>query len=654
MKNKILATMCCFGLGLGTMQGCGGVGFLGLQDYQRDLISILLPFALDLLGLGSPDPVPGEMGPMGPEGPAGNNGAPGRSGRPGSDGTQWHQGQGEPTDTIGAVGDFFIDTETNDYYYRDEGGWVLLGNLQGSPGNDGTDGQNGTDGENGQNGFSGQAGRDGEDGDDGQSCWDLNGNGLPDCFSDCCYEERQVARFIAGSEVINEDVNCDGVVDVLDCQGSEGEQGETGEQGPQGPVGPQGPQGDPGPLVFDQFIDDFFTTNNGSLSDIELGNKVSIVEPSLGECGDSVDVIGYRFGLPQMYETDNLITMRLFVWRTGPNTGSCFTTRLDIFGARHGGGGRHLGTRFVTLDNPMVADPNGTLIVLDLPINNPGNDPSRGLCLPPNFRPGDFLAFVLTETDRVSGGCYTVVGAEFYESIGLLGGNGVVHATVAKTDEDIVCEPFTDCDLNNRHDPAEIANNPDLDCNTNGVLDVCENLEDCNENNTPDACEEFDDCNENQVPDECELCRINAPKIPLCHVPEGNTENDQQLYLPGAAVRAHLAQHEFDFIGLCESREPTTNTCVRVPVCLDEETERVCIRDLDEAFEDGATFGPCHCLVDDNDDNVPDECEELPDCFMDVDCDDQDECTDDVCEEGSCVNTPNDCEEENVNDNGSE
>jgi hypothetical protein len=500
MIKKCLIVLMCSGISLGSMQGCGG-DFLGLEDYQRDLVGLVWPFVLDVLGIGNPEP---GVGPQGPEGPVGRAGRPGRPGDDGSPGSTWHQGQGDPDGALGIVGDFYINTETNDYYYKEESGWVKLGNLQGD------NGQDGVNGANGQNGTDGQDGTNGTDGENGVSCWDLNGNGLPDCFSECCYGERQVSRFVATTHLLNEDVNCDGVVDVYDCQGKDGEQGP------------------PGPLVFDEFIDDFFTTPDGSISSLELGNKVSVLEPSIGECDSAVDVVGYRFGILQMYETDNLITMRLFIWRTGPNNGACFTARLDVFGARHGGGVNHLGTRFVTLDNPLFADPDGTLIVVDLPLNNAGNDPSKGLCLPPNMRPGDLLGFVLTETeDRKSGGCYTLVGAEFYESIGLLGGNGVVHATVSKTEEDIVCDVFTDCDLNGRHDPSEIAHNPDLDCNTNVVLDICEELEDCNETGTPDVCEEFDDCNENGVPDECEACDDTFDEIALCHFSVGKVENER-------------------------------------------------------------------------------------------------------------------------------
>ncbi len=66
------------------------------------------------------------------------------------------------------------------------------------PGPAGIAGDPGTDGANGA---------DGADGADGASCWDLNGNGVPD--------------------VATEDRNGDAAVDVLDCRGAQGAQGRA-------------------------------------------------------------------------------------------------------------------------------------------------------------------------------------------------------------------------------------------------------------------------------------------------------------------------------------------------------------------------------------------------------------------------------------------
>lgn len=75
----------------------------------------------------------------------------------------------------------------------------------------------------------GGAGSPGAKGADGFDCFDLNQNRIKD---------------------LAEDLNDDGVVNVLDCRGEEGAvgaQGEAGPQGIQGEAGPQGPQGEAGP-----------------------------------------------------------------------------------------------------------------------------------------------------------------------------------------------------------------------------------------------------------------------------------------------------------------------------------------------------------------------------------------------------------------------
>ncbi len=61
---------------------------------------------------------------------------------------------------------------------------------------------------------------------DGRDCWDLDGNGA--------------------CEPAGEDVNADGVCDILDCRGLPGPPGPPGGTGIQGPEGPQGPAGTPG------------------------------------------------------------------------------------------------------------------------------------------------------------------------------------------------------------------------------------------------------------------------------------------------------------------------------------------------------------------------------------------------------------------------
>ncbi|WP_421808260.1 collagen-like triple helix repeat-containing protein [Flagellimonas sp.] len=80
----------------------------------------------------------------------------------------------------------------------------------------GEDGEQGIQGEPGEPGADSTVpGPEGPAGDDGISCWDLNGNGSADITED----------------ETNEDINLDGVVDALDCQGEQGQQGDAGQDG---------------------------------------------------------------------------------------------------------------------------------------------------------------------------------------------------------------------------------------------------------------------------------------------------------------------------------------------------------------------------------------------------------------------------------------
>jgi hypothetical protein len=171
----------------------------------------------------------------------------------------------------------------------------------GEPGQDGEDGQNGADGTNGvdgtdgQNGTSctivenedgsatitcgeesvtiqpGQNGLPGENGSPGLDCFDLNANGRGDLcdpealfeFGDClsfqeyCQsggneEDLNVtntnAKLIRASKQIfdctfTEDINGNGVVDILDCQGQRGQAGNPGLNGNGGVTGATGAPG---------------------------------------------------------------------------------------------------------------------------------------------------------------------------------------------------------------------------------------------------------------------------------------------------------------------------------------------------------------------------------------------------------------------------
>lgn len=128
--------------------GCSiGGDFLGLEDYQRDLLlgglaaAVLLSDgtlgAGDNTDPGAGQPLPGPEGPEGPAGPAGPQGSNGQDGQDGGVGPQGPAGPRGPDGPAGPAG------------------------PEGPPGSDGADGQDGTDGADGRDGLNGADGQSG-------------------------------------------------------------------------------------------------------------------------------------------------------------------------------------------------------------------------------------------------------------------------------------------------------------------------------------------------------------------------------------------------------------------------------------------------------------------------------------------------------------
>ncbi len=336
-------------------------------------------------------------------------------------------------------------------------------------------------------------------------------------------------------------------------QGPQGDQGPQGEQGPQGDRGPQGEQGPAGPMLFDQFIDDFFTVEGGSYDAMPLNvdelQPVDIVEPALGECSsDNIGVVAYRTNVPQRYTALNPITMRMFLWRTGPKGPNCYVLRLDAFNARHGTGIEQYGqTRYITFDDPADPDPTGTLLVVDLPLNNTDGNPASGLSFPNTLTAGDLLAFELNALPQFQdGGCYTVMGVEFYESepVEPL---AVVHATVANSLEEVVCVEtcVNDADC----DDGDFCNGSET-CATGGTCVPgaypCRDEEVCDE--SVDTCLTCDELPGSR----CVSCE---DRVTICHIPPGNPDEAHTIVVGESAVQAHLDHG--DTLGPCDGDCPS-------------------------------------------------------------------------------------------------
>ena len=115
---------------------------------KRKIVKALLGAALLSLSLSACN-----MLPMGGASGDNNNGGENQDF---TRGASMHTGRGKPADSLGEVGDLYLDLSTYELYLKTDSGWVLNGSLKGS---DGKDGQDGKDGSNG---------RDGKDGTDAQ------------------------------------------------------------------------------------------------------------------------------------------------------------------------------------------------------------------------------------------------------------------------------------------------------------------------------------------------------------------------------------------------------------------------------------------------------------------------------------------------------
>jgi len=67
----------------------------------------------------------------------------GQQGDPGAPGATWHSGSGSPGGELGADGDYYLDTDSDDIHQKSSGSWSQIGSIrgqQGEPGEQGADG----------------------------------------------------------------------------------------------------------------------------------------------------------------------------------------------------------------------------------------------------------------------------------------------------------------------------------------------------------------------------------------------------------------------------------------------------------------------------------------------------------------------------------
>ena len=97
-----------------------------------------------LLSLASCQGAQGPKGDQGNPGINGTNGTDGKNGENGKDGNSVLTGKGAPLSSRGNDGDSYIDTETFDFYTKENGVWSKQGNIKGTSGDAGSEGEDGT------------------------------------------------------------------------------------------------------------------------------------------------------------------------------------------------------------------------------------------------------------------------------------------------------------------------------------------------------------------------------------------------------------------------------------------------------------------------------------------------------------------------------
>lgn len=436
-KNRAL----CYGLaGLLAVVGCGLNGdFLGLEDYQRDLLTGGLLAAALLNGAGD-----------------GGAGAP-ADGRDGVDGLScWDangNGQADPEEDVNGDGAF----DTLDCAGADGAGsglacWDLNGDGVGDANEDiNNDGIFDALDCRGLAGPDGDRGSDGDDGSRGNP--GARGPELFDIFVDDFFsagpvvpgmrvEVVSIAEPALGGPSTTADVLTDAIAYRV-----------------------------PVPEIY----------NDGK--DAE-GNDVGVPNDV------NMRIFFYRVGRPA---PDQCFIFRLDARRLSDGFGAVPYDHEQC----GGNPGTNCGTRWIRIDPDSDSNggaagpipPPGVLVVVDLPINT-----SAGLGFPNDLERAQFLAFELS-THRPDGAIYELIGVEFFEAhpgAAALRGATVFTSGNPEDEEGASCA-FTDCNRNSIPDERDIAAGTSDDCNENAIPDECDiddgTSKDCNENGTPDECE---------------------------------------------------------------------------------------------------------------------------------------------------------------------
>jgi hypothetical protein len=359
--------------------GCGSGDFLGLEDYQRDVIYGVLALAL-LQDAGGDEPQPQPL--------------------PGADGINcWDlNGDGVDDPEEDANGDGSFDA-------------LDCQGSQGLPGEPGEQGEPGAQGEKGDPGPTGPAGQDGEDGDDGPR--GLPGEPGPEFF------DMFVDRFFTLD---------DGLEGSLEVQIVEIAEPALGRPEPQ--------QGQAGAIAYRFVIPEIYDEAAGNDVTMRLSfyrQPACVGGPQDGElCTSDEDCLvegGCPGWLPGKCLVFTLDALRLSNGQDVMDYGERLWVRPDVM--QVSGVQKGLAEALLAGDDQQ----EGVFLIIDVPINSPD-----GLDDPTALASGDLLAFEIATLSGLlgvweDGGRYELLGVEFFETEASV----LQGATIFRSEGAVVC-----------------------------------------------------------------------------------------------------------------------------------------------------------------------------------------------------------------------
>ncbi|WP_268125332.1 tail fiber domain-containing protein [Roseivirga pacifica] len=237
------------------------------------------------------------VGPAGADGADGVDGTNGTDGVDGKDGNSFLNGTGAPAATLGQDGDFYVDTNANNYYGpKTAGAWGTATSLVGPAGADGADGIDGTNG------------TDGVDGKDGNSF--LNGTGAPaatlgqdgdfyvDTNANTYYGPKTAGAWGAPTSLVGP-AGADGADGTNGTDGIDGKDGNSFLNGTGAPAATLGQDGD-------FYVDTNANTYYGPKTAGAWGTPTSLVGPAGADGADGIDGTNGTDGVDGINGTDGV------------------------------------------------------------------------------------------------------------------------------------------------------------------------------------------------------------------------------------------------------------------------------------------------------------------------------------------------------------